>query len=147
MENQVVQELNKVLGTTFVLYLQAHNFHWNVTGRRFYGFHMMYEEMYNDLFKATDDIAERIRQLGAFAPGTYVKLAEFSTITPVDNIPSEQEMMVIITENYRNIIKTLHTAIEIADKAGDSVTVDLLSSREAVHAKMLWMLEASQVNA
>src|SRR5919197_211321 len=71
---RVADALSNVLADTFVLYLKTHNFHWNVTGPMFQTLHSMFEEQYNELWTAGDLIAERIRALGFFAPGTYKKL-------------------------------------------------------------------------
>ncbi len=142
-QNNVVSELNTVLGTTFVLYAQTHNFHWNVTGKRFYGFHMMYEQMYQDLFQALDDLAERIRQLGAFVDGSVAGLASHSAIQEVTSVPNDFEMFSVVTDNYRTLVQVLQHAIVVADEAKDSVTVDLLSARKAICDKQLWMLESS----
>ncbi|MFI3256333.1 MAG: DNA starvation/stationary phase protection protein [Psittacicella sp.] len=140
---KVVLGLKKVLGTTFVLYLQAHNFHWNVVGPKFYGYHMMYEGMYNELFGVIDDLAERIRQLGEFAPGTFAKFEEFSLAKPVEEIPTAFEMLEITIENYKEIISLLAKTIDAADEAKDSVTIDLLSSFKGSCEKTLWMLNAN----
>jgi len=69
----VAAGLKQLLADSYTLYLQTHNFHWNVTGPRFRELHLLFEEQYTELATAVDDIAERIRTLGAAAPGTYSK--------------------------------------------------------------------------
>src|SRR4026209_833592 len=75
---QVAEALSRVLADTFTLYLKTHNFHWNVTGPMFHTLHLMFEEQYNELWLASDAIAERIRSLGFTAPGSY---GEFTRLT------------------------------------------------------------------
>lgn len=62
--------LSRVLADTYFLYLKTRNFHWNVEGPKFRSLHLMFEEQYRDLWQSLDDIAERIRARGAYAPGT-----------------------------------------------------------------------------
>ena len=73
---QVAEGLSRLLADSYTLYLQTHNFHWNVTGPRFRDLHLMFEEHYTELAVAVDDIAERIRTLGVAAPGTSVNKPE-----------------------------------------------------------------------
>ena len=70
-----------MLADTYTLYLKTHNYHWNVTGPMFHTLHLMFETQYNELTLAVDLIAERIRALGALAPGSYREFARYSTIT------------------------------------------------------------------
>ena len=68
---KVAESLKHLLADSYTLYLQTHNFHWNVSGPRFRDLHLMFEEHYTELATAVDEIAERIRTLGIAAPGTY----------------------------------------------------------------------------
>ena len=80
----VAEHLKMLLADSYTLYLQTHNFHWNVTGPMFNQLHLMFEEHYTELSVAVDDIAERIRSLGIAAPGTYKAFVELSSIKEVD---------------------------------------------------------------
>ncbi|HJT06289.1 MAG TPA: DNA starvation/stationary phase protection protein, partial [Stellaceae bacterium] len=65
---QIAACLSKLLADTYTLYLKTQGFHWNVVGPRFHDLHKLFEEQYNELAAANDEIAERIRALGAKAP-------------------------------------------------------------------------------
>lgn len=84
---KIAEALKQLLADTYTLYLQTHNFHWNVTGPQFRELHLMFEEHYTALAIAVDDIAERIRSLDVFAPGTYKEFAKLSSIKEVEGIP------------------------------------------------------------
>ena len=71
--------LSKALADTFVLYSKTHGYHWNVTGPLFNTLHLMFEEQYTVLFQAQDELAERIRALGVFAPAG-AELISLSTL-------------------------------------------------------------------
>ena len=77
----IAEGLSRLLADTYTLYLKTHNFHWNVTGPMFQTLHLMFETQYNELWLATDLIAERIRSLGYPAPGTYAQFSKLSSIT------------------------------------------------------------------
>ncbi|HBR98381.1 MAG TPA: DNA starvation/stationary phase protection protein, partial [Gammaproteobacteria bacterium] len=94
----VAEGLKKLLADSYTLYLQTHNFHWNVSGPQFRELHLMFEEHYTELATAVDDIAERIRTLGVAAPGTYKAFAEYSAIEEVEGVPDASDMVRILTK-------------------------------------------------
>lgn len=72
--------LSRLLADSYTMYLQTHNFHWNVTGPMFSTLHTLFETQYTELATAVDEIAERIRALGVKAPGSYAAFSELSNI-------------------------------------------------------------------
>src|SRR3954463_14129150 len=84
---KIAQVLSRFLADTYTLYLKTHNFHWNVTGPMFQTLHLMFETQYNELWLATDAIAERIRSLGHNAPGTYAEFSKLSSVKEPNGIP------------------------------------------------------------
>ena len=89
----IAEGLKKLLADSYTLYLQTHNFHWNITGPQFRELHLMFEEHYTELAIAVDDIAERIRTLDVTAPGTYKEFAKLSAIKEVEGVPTSTEMV------------------------------------------------------
>lgn len=140
----IAEGLSHLLADSYTLYLQTHNFHWNVTGPQFRELHLMFEEHYTELAVAVDDIAERIRTLDVPAPGTYKQFAALSAIKEVDGVPSAKEMVVTLTHGHEQVVKTSRKALAIAQKADDESTVALVSDRMRVHEKTAWMLRAMQ---
>ena len=84
---KIAEGLKKLLADSYTLYLQTHNFHWNVTGMQFRELHLMFEEQYTELATAVDDVAERIRTLDVPAPGTYIEFSRLSSIAEVEGVP------------------------------------------------------------
>ena len=134
--------LKRLLADSYTLYLQTHNFHWNVTGPQFRELHLMFEEHYTELATAVDEIAERIRTLDVFAPGTYKAFAELSSISEVEDIPTAGDMVSILTRNHEQVVKTCRSVLKIAQDADDESTAALVSDRMRVHEKTAWMLRA-----
>ncbi len=139
---RIAEGLKKLLADSYTLYLQTHNFHWNVTGPQFRELHLMFEEHYTELAIAVDDIAERIRTLDVAAPGTYRALSELSSIKEVEGVPPANEMVDILTKSHELVVKTCRDALLLAQKANDESSASLISDRMRVHEKTAWMLRA-----
>lgn len=138
----VAGHLNKLLADSYTLYLQTHNFHWNVTGNQFRELHLMFEEHYTELAVAVDDIAERIRSLGMVAPGTYKAFAKLTSITEVEDIPEAGEMVKILNESHETVVRTCREALKVAQDADDESSAGLISDRMRIHEKTAWMLRS-----
>ena len=139
---QVADNLKKLLADSYSLYLQTHNFHWNVTGPMFPQLHSMFELQYTELAVAVDDIAERIRSLGIAAPGTYRAFAELSSIDEVDGVPVASEMVRLLTLGHEQVVRTCRVALGAAQDADDESSASLISDRMRTHEKTAWMLRA-----
>ncbi len=141
---QIADGLKRLLADSYTLYLQTHNFHWNVTGSQFRELHLMFEEHYTELAVAVDDIAERIRTLDVPAPGTYKEFAKLSSIEEVDGVPTSDEMVKLLTKGHEQVIKTAREVLKTAQDANDESTASLVSDRMRIHEKTAWMLRATQ---
>lgn len=139
----IAEGLKHLLADSYTLYLQTHNFHWNVNGIHFRELHLMFEEHYTELAIAVDDIAERIRTLDVAAPGTYKAFSQLSSIAEVDGVPSSSEMVELLTKGHEQVIKTSRQVLQLAQNADDESTSALVSDRMRVHEKTAWMLRAT----
>jgi starvation-inducible DNA-binding protein len=138
----ISQGLSKLLADTYTLYLKTHNFHWNVTGPMFQTLHLMFETQYTELALAVDVIAERIRSLGVYAPGTYKQFAALSSIKEEDGIPKAQDMIRLLVEGQEAVVRTARSLYASVEKANDEATADLLTQRIQLHEKTAWMLRS-----
>ena len=139
---EIASGLGKLLADTYTLYLKTHNFHWNVTGPMFQTLHLMFEKQYNELWLATDAIAERIRSLGAPAPGTYAEFARLSSIKETSGVPKAEEMIRLLVEGQEAVVRTARSLFPVVEKASDEATADLLTQRIQLHEKTAWMLRS-----
>jgi starvation-inducible DNA-binding protein len=108
-----------MLADSYTLYLMTHNFHWNVTGPLFNTLHAMFMEQYTEQWQALDSIAERIRALGLYAPGTYGEYAKLSSISEPTNVPDAESMIQLLLKGNEAVAKTARTALEKADDVDD----------------------------
>ena len=139
---EIAQGLSKFLADTYTLYLKTHNFHWNVTGPMFQTLHLMFMQHYNELWLATDLIAERIRALGVLAPATYGEFVALSSIKEKKGFVKAEDMIRLLVEGHEAVIRTARSIFPLAEKAQDQVTMDLLTQRLQIHEKTAWMLRS-----
>jgi starvation-inducible DNA-binding protein len=142
VRKEIAGGLARVLADSYALYLKTHNYHWNVEGPRFQGLHMMFEGQYTELAGAVDEIAERIRALGQYAPGSFGQFSRLASIKDEDTVPSADDMVRRLADDHEAVAKTIHSMLPSAQEAGDEVTVGLLVDRLAVHEKTMWMLRS-----
>lgn len=141
---EIAEGLKRLLADSYTLYLQTHNFHWNVTGLQFRELHLMFEEHYTELSTAVDEIAERIRTLDVAAPGTYKEFSQLSSIKEVEGVPTSLEMVELLTLGHEQVIRTAREVLKVAQEADDESTASLVSDRMRIHEKTSWMLRATK---
>ena len=143
MNDNLIKALEILLADSNALYLKTQNFHWNVTGPNFYALHNLFEEQYEDLAVAIDEIAERIRALGKKAPGNWKSYTKLTSIADGDEHADAVTMIRELINSQDAILKTLKRTIDEAQKVGDEVTIDMATTRMNVHEKNAWMLKSS----
>lgn len=142
--HQTIENLEKLLANSYVLYLKTQNYHWNVVGENFKSLHLLFEEQYNELAAAVDEIAERIRALGAKVDGTFENFSKLSKIKSGNKNFGKIEMIQDLISSQEIIVEDLKAAIGVAQKEDDEGTADLFIGRIKAHEKAAWMLQASQ---
>jgi len=138
----IAKSLSGLLADTYSLYLKTHGFHWNVTGPMFNTLHLMFETQYNELWTSADLIAERIRALDVYAPGSYSQFGKLSSIKEESGVPEWKQMVSQLVEGHEIVANTARAAIKVADKAGDEGSADMLTGRLKAHEKTAWMLRS-----
>ena len=134
--------LSKLLADTYTLYLTTHNFHWNVSGPMFNSLHTMFMAQYTELWNAVDPIAERIRALGHYAPGSYAQYVKLASIRETTSVPKAEKMIAELIAGQEAVARTARAVLPLADEANDQPTLDLLTQRLDIHEKNAWMLRS-----
>lgn len=138
----IARSLGNVLADSYTLYVKTHNFHWNVTGPMFQTLHELFEVQYTELATAIDEIAERIRALGEYAPGSFKQFSELSQIEEETGVPGSNDMIRQLVIGQEAVVRSARAALKIADEANDDPTVDLMTQRMQIHEKNAWMLRS-----
>ena len=139
---QLIQQLKVILATNFALYLKSHNFHWNIEGSNFPQYHSFLGDFYESVFDQTDDIAEHIRQLDAYAPTSIGRMLELADIEEASTIPSPIAMFTQLKSDNDRYIVHLRAGIVAADQAGEPAVSNFLQDLLAAHQKHAWMLRS-----
>jgi starvation-inducible DNA-binding protein len=137
---ETVAAASQLLADSYTLYLKTHNYHWNVTGPMFTTLHTLFETQYTELALAVDEIAERIRAMGAPAPGSYAEFGRLSKVKDADGVPKAEEMIRQLAADCETVADTAKALVERAQAAGDDATADLAIRRIEVAEKNSWML-------
>ena len=139
---EVIDALSRLLATSYTLYLKTHSYHWNVTGPMFTTLHTLFETQYTELALAVDEIAERIRALDAFAPGSYAEFTQLSAVKEDAGHPVAVDMIRALAADQRVVEASARTVIRAAEAAGDQASADLGTRRLQIHEKNGWMLRS-----
>jgi starvation-inducible DNA-binding protein len=138
----LVEDMKVLLGSSFALYLKAHQFHWNVTGPNFAQYHEFLGDLYEEIFESIDTTAEEIRKLDAFAPGSLSRYMELSLVKDELNIPEALRMLSILAADNDIVLQVLYKAHVSAEAERKFGTVSYLEDRIAAHEKHAWMLKS-----
>lgn len=139
---EIAEALSQAVAETVVTTMLAQNFHWNVKGMAFGPLHALFQEIYEDHFVAQDDLAERVRQIGAHAEGELSKMIARSKVEEQDGHQKAEEMIALLADAQRTVAATLAGAGAVAEKHGDLLTQDLCIERGQKHEKFAWLLSA-----
>ncbi|WP_323937162.1 Dps family protein [Aeromonas hydrophila] len=135
-------ELNKLLASYQILYMNVRGFHWNIRGNQFFELHLKFEEIYNDLLLKVDALAERILTLDG------VPLHSFSDYLKVSAIPEQKGLhdgracVESLLESFRELLVAQRRILGQAADAGDEGTASILSDYVQQQEKLVWMLRA-----
>ena len=138
----LLEQMKVILATNFSLYLKSHNYHWNIEGTNFPQYHKFLDDFYNAVWEQTDDIAEHIRMLDSYAPGSYTRFMELSDIQEATTVPDAFTMMVTLKEDNDRFIIHLRAGIVAADNANEPAVSNFLQDILGAHQKHAWMLRS-----
>ena len=138
----LLDELKKVHADAFTFYLKAHFYHWNVEGPDFPQYHDFLQNLYQEVFASVDTLAELIRTLDSYAPGTLTRLKELTTIEETDDVPDAKTMMSRLLQENNILRASLLTAYTTADTTGEVGISNFLQDRIQAHEKHSWMLRS-----
>jgi starvation-inducible DNA-binding protein len=139
---QLIQQLKVILGTNFALYLKSHNYHWNVEGPDFAQYHKFLGKLYEQIFGNTDLIAEKIRMLGSYAPGSMERFIELSDIEEATSVPDAMTMLRTLSSDNERFIFHLRAGIAAADQANEPAISNFLQEILDQHQKQAWMIRS-----
>lgn len=139
---KLADALNQVLADSYALMSLTHLAHWNVEGPGFFALHTAFQTQYEEMFAAIDEIAERIRALGAYAIGGLGKFAKMAQMKEFESpLPQDEYVRALIAANEK-LLADAARARDIAGDANDPESQDLMVERITLHQKTAWMLKS-----
>ena len=135
-------QLKITLADTFAFYLKAHNFHWNVEGPNFSEYHSFFNMLYTETWEAIDDIAEHIRTLDTYAPGSFSRFKELTTIEDELKIPTAINMIKKLEIDNKKVIASLSESYKLAETEKKIGLANFLQDCIDRHEKYGWQLRA-----
>ena len=140
--DEVAKDLGVILADTHVLYVKSLNYHWNMEDGRFYFLHRLIQEQYEALAEFTDEVAEKIRQMGRVSPGSLKEFLELATLHEARSGLSANEMLIDLAESHEAVVKFMRKAIDTSTELGDVGTADMLTEALRDHEKAAWLLRS-----
>ena len=140
---ELVNKVKACLADSFTFALKAQSYHWNVVGLDFPQLHDFFGDLYGEVGGAVDALAEHVRQLDAFAPGSLARMKELSSINEDDLVPTSSKMIINLIEANDKIMETLTDAYKTAEEEEQFALSNFLQDRLTAHSKHRWMLKAT----
>ena len=141
-DTRVIDGLNLVLADSYALMALTHLAHWNVEGSDFFPLHKAFEEHYEELFEAVDELAERVRALDAYAIGGLTTLAKVAQMEEFKSPMPQKDYVAALIVAHEKVVEDATRTRDLAGEATDLQTQDLLIKRLQWHQKTLWMLKS-----
>ena len=138
----LIEIMRRVLADAYAFQLKTNNYHWNVEGPNFAEYHKFLGDLYEEVFETTDAIAEQIRALDAYAPGSFSRFMELTDIQCETNVPEPIEMMRNLFVDNDKVLETLNVAFKLAENFDKQGLADYLAGRIDMHNKHRWMLRS-----
>ena len=143
MDQDLIKIAKQGFADTFLFYLQAHYYHWNVEGRHFEQDHKLFETIYEDVQEAIDTYAEELRAIDTYAPGVFERLAQLSTIKQEELIPTAEQMYANLIDSNEKVMKSLDAVFDILEKNHMHGFSNFIADRLDKHRKHQWMLKST----
>ena len=143
---EIAEALNGLVADGYALYAKTKNFHWHVSGPHFRDYHLLFDDQATEIFATIDDLAERVRKLGARTIHSIGEIGRRQTIKDNDKeFVSPGDMLRELMADNKTVIRAMRAAHEVADKHEDVATASILENFIDQAEKRNWFLfEASR---
>ena len=140
MNEQLIKAAKIGFASEYTFYLKAHFFHWNVEGVHFQELHSLFGTIYEEVYGSIDNFAEKIRSMGAYAPGSNSRFSVLSQIEDETQVLPPEQMVQELLQDSDNMVKVLKRVYDIAEVEGEHGFSNFLAERMDAHRKHSWQL-------
>ena len=142
-----MDELKKAMKVAFAseysFALKAQNFHWNVEGPLFPQLHMLFGDIYDEVYESIDPFAENIRKLGSYTPASFERFSMLTQVEDELNMLEDRAMIAELLQDSDKMVKLLKMVFDLSESAGEHGLSDFIAGRMDAHRKHSWMLRAT----
>lgn len=138
----IIAQLNNLLSSYHIYYINVRGYHWNVKGSDFFTLHVKFEELYTQLQLQIDEIAERILTLGGTPLHAYSDFAQHARIKEDKNVFDGRKCVEGVIKGLNDLISEQRELAAASDEAGDQGTNDLVTGYTQEQEKLVWMYNA-----
>lgn len=142
----IANALAKTLANHYTLYLKTQFYHWNIVGPNFTSLHNLFKTQYLELASSVDEIAERIRALGYFSPGSHSEFTKLTDIQEDESVPSSPAMLKNLLDATEKCVQLCFDAMNLCGNK-DYVTQGMMVTRMQVLQKNAWMIRSILVES
>jgi len=141
--DELKQQLKVCLATVYGFSLKTQFFHWNVEGIDFYQYHKLFEKIYDDVYGSVDGLAENIRKLRGYAPGSFTRFKELSKVEEAFEPTSASAMIQTLHGDNEVVLEVLNQTFKLAQDENQQGLMNFLADRIDQHQKWGWFLRAT----
>lgn len=138
----LADDLKTLLATQYALSIKAQYFHWNVEGSDFAQYHDYFANFYQEVYSAVDPIAEYIRTLQEYSPGSFERFQELSIIQGQTKVPRARLMIEELLADNNTVIDLLNQTFASAEQENKQGIANFIAERLDAQAKHGWMLRS-----
>ena len=143
MNEQLIKAAKIGFASEYTFYVKAHFFHWNVEGVHFQELHSLFGTIYEEVYGSIDNFAEKIRSMGAYAPGSNSRFSVLSQIDDETQVLPPEQMVQELLQDSDNMVRVLKRVYDIAEQEGEHGFSNFLAERMDAHRKHSWQLRAT----
>ncbi len=140
---KIAAELNKLLATYQVFYMNMRGYHWNIKGLSFFQLHEKFEEIYDDLAAKIDEVAERVLTLSVTPSHSFGQYLKDSALEEHTNATTAQECLAGTLKGFKTLIEKQREILNLAAAEGDDSTESLMSDYIKEQEKLVWMFSSA----
>jgi len=123
----IAAALTTLLADFFALYMKTKNFHWHISGPHFRDYHLMLDEQGDQIFAATDVIAERARKVGGTTIRSIGHIARSQRLADNDaDYVTAEDMLSELADDNRRLVGFLRSTHDVCEEHNDVATTSLI---------------------
>jgi len=141
--DKFTNQLKIAFASQYAFAIKAQNFHWNVEGSDFYQLHLLFENIYTEVYGAVDAFAENIRKIKAYTPASLYRFSTLAAVNDEVEVLAPQAMVAELLADAEKMQEIMKVLFVLAEERGEHGLSNFLADRQDAFAKHAWFLRAT----